>query len=163
MIKLSIYFSHPNRLFPFIQEMDTHSSILAWRIPWTEEPGRLQSMGSLGVGHKWATKRLPIIQQAPVCYCQLLWCSNCLRCHHWNPSRCLCLCDSLPSLFDNFFIIQNAKMLWTYLVISIQSWSQPFLQGKKIPSLFLYRNQNLSPKSKIWSPKQTLTWSPNRA
>ena len=29
----------------------THSSILAWRIPWTEEPGRLQSMGSLEVGH----------------------------------------------------------------------------------------------------------------
>ena len=29
----------------------THSSILAWRIPWTEEPGELQSMGSQGVGH----------------------------------------------------------------------------------------------------------------
>ena len=31
--------------------MATHSSILAWRIPWTEEPGRLQSMGSQSVGH----------------------------------------------------------------------------------------------------------------
>ena len=30
--------------------MATHSSTLAWQIPWTEEPGRLQSMGSLGVG-----------------------------------------------------------------------------------------------------------------
>ena len=29
----------------------THSSTLAWKIPWTEEPGGLQSMGSLGVGH----------------------------------------------------------------------------------------------------------------
>ena len=29
----------------------THSSTLAWKLPWTEEPGRLQSMGSLGVGH----------------------------------------------------------------------------------------------------------------
>ena len=29
----------------------THSSILAWRIPWTEEPGGLQSIGSQGVGH----------------------------------------------------------------------------------------------------------------
>ena len=29
----------------------THSSILAWRIPWTEEPGRLKSMGSQKVGH----------------------------------------------------------------------------------------------------------------
>ena len=32
-----------------------HSSILAWKIPWTEEPGRLQSMGSQRVGHDWAT------------------------------------------------------------------------------------------------------------
>jgi len=31
--------------------MVTHSSILAWRIPWTEKPGRLQSMGSQRVGH----------------------------------------------------------------------------------------------------------------
>ena len=31
--------------------MATHSSILAWRIPWTEEPGELQSMGSQRVGH----------------------------------------------------------------------------------------------------------------
>ena len=33
------------------KEMATHSSILAWKIPWTEEPGRLQSMGSQRVGH----------------------------------------------------------------------------------------------------------------
>ena len=33
------------------EEMANHSSILAWRIPWTEEPGRLQSMGSQRVGH----------------------------------------------------------------------------------------------------------------
>ena len=32
--------------------MATHSSILAWRILWTEEPGRLQSMGSQIIGHK---------------------------------------------------------------------------------------------------------------
>ena len=32
-----------------------HSSILAWQIPWTEKPGRLQSMGSQRVGHDWAT------------------------------------------------------------------------------------------------------------
>ena len=32
-----------------------HSSTLAWKIPWMEEPGRLQSMGSLRVGHDWAT------------------------------------------------------------------------------------------------------------
>ena len=36
---------------PLEKEMATHSSILAWRSPWTEEPGRLQSTGSQRVGH----------------------------------------------------------------------------------------------------------------
>ena len=36
---------------PLEKEMAAHSSILAWKIPWTEEPGRLQSMGSQRVGH----------------------------------------------------------------------------------------------------------------
>ena len=35
--------------------MATHSSILAWRIPWTKEPDKLQSMGSQRVGHDWVT------------------------------------------------------------------------------------------------------------
>ena len=36
---------------PLEKEMATHSSTLAWKIPWTEKPGRLQSMGSQIVGH----------------------------------------------------------------------------------------------------------------
>ena len=36
---------------PLEKEMATHSSILAWEIPWTEEPGGLQSLGSRRVGH----------------------------------------------------------------------------------------------------------------
>ena len=40
---------------PLEKEMATHSSILVWRIPWTEEPGSLQSMGSQTVGHHRAT------------------------------------------------------------------------------------------------------------
>ena len=36
---------------PLKKEMTTHSSILAWKIPWTEEPGRLQSLGSQRIGH----------------------------------------------------------------------------------------------------------------
>ena len=36
---------------PLEKEMATHSSILAWKIPWTEEPSKLQSMGSQRVGH----------------------------------------------------------------------------------------------------------------
>ena len=40
---------------PLEKEITTHSSIFAWRIPWTEEPGRLQSMGSQRLGHNWVT------------------------------------------------------------------------------------------------------------
>ena len=36
---------------PLEEDIETHSSILAWRIPWTEEPGGLQSIGSQRVGH----------------------------------------------------------------------------------------------------------------
>ena len=42
---------------PLEKEMATHSSILAWEIPWTEEPGRLQSMGSQTVRHDLATEQ----------------------------------------------------------------------------------------------------------
>ena len=42
---------------PLEKEMATRSSILAWRIPWTEEPGGLQSMASQRVGHDLATKQ----------------------------------------------------------------------------------------------------------
>ena len=39
---------------PLEKEMAAHSNILAWKIPWTKEPGRLQFMGSQKIGHDWA-------------------------------------------------------------------------------------------------------------
>ena len=47
--------SHPQYFHALEKEMARHSSTLAWRIPWTEEPGGLWSTGSQGVGHDWAT------------------------------------------------------------------------------------------------------------
>ena len=46
---------------PLEKEMATHSSILAWRIPWTEEPGRLQSMGSQELNTSEGTEHAPSI------------------------------------------------------------------------------------------------------
>ena len=46
---------------PVEKGMATHSSILAWRIPWTGEPGRLRSMGLHRVGHDWTTNALSYI------------------------------------------------------------------------------------------------------
>ena len=41
---------------PLEKEMATHCNILAWKVPWTEEPGGLQSTGSQRVGHDWVTQ-----------------------------------------------------------------------------------------------------------
>ena len=43
---------------PLEEEMATHSSVLTWEIPWTEEPGGLQPMGSQRVGHNLVTNTL---------------------------------------------------------------------------------------------------------
>ena len=51
---------------PLEKGMATHSSILNWRILWTEEPGRLQSMGSQNVGHDWATNSLTWLREWPM-------------------------------------------------------------------------------------------------
>ena len=48
-------FTFTFRFHALEKAMAPHSSTLAWKIPWMEEPGRLQSMGSLGVRHDWAT------------------------------------------------------------------------------------------------------------
>ena len=50
-----IWVQSPGWEDPLEKELAPHSSILAWRILWTEEPGRVQSMGSQRGGHNWAT------------------------------------------------------------------------------------------------------------
>ena len=50
---------------PLEKEMAIHSSTLAWKIPWTEEPGGLQSMGSQRVGHDWVTSLSPSLHIPP--------------------------------------------------------------------------------------------------
>ena len=51
LVMQEIWVSTLGQKDPLEKGMATHSSILAWRIPWTEKPGRLQSMGSQRVGH----------------------------------------------------------------------------------------------------------------
>ena len=93
--------------------MATHCSILAWRIPWTEEPGGLQSIRSQGVGHDWMTKPPPppsvwegvqklkqlrskniIFHPSETC---LMTGKPCL-CLHWAPWRGLPALSSLPQV-----------------------------------------------------------------
>ena len=58
--------------------MAPHSSTFAWKIPWTEEPGGLQSMGSLRVGHNWAISLS-------------LFTFSCIGEGNGNPLQCSCL------------------------------------------------------------------------
>ena len=58
------------------KEMATHSSTLAWKIPWTEEPGGLQSMGSHRVEHKWLHFHFSL---------------SCIGEGNGNPLQCSCL------------------------------------------------------------------------
>ena len=53
--------------------MATHSNILVWRTPWTEEPGGLQAMGSHRVGHDLATKPPPPPWQKPTQHCKAIF------------------------------------------------------------------------------------------
>ena len=67
--------SMPGSGNPLEKGIATHSSILAWRIPWTEEPGGLQSTGSQRVGHNWATSlhfELPISSYGLESHCYWL-------------------------------------------------------------------------------------------
>ena len=55
---------------PLEKEMATHSSICAWRIPWTEEPGGLQFMGLQRIRHNLVTKQQQYYLQVSKCYLQ---------------------------------------------------------------------------------------------
>ena len=58
---------------PLEKEMAIHSSTIAWKIPWTEEPGRLQSTGSQRVRHDWVTSLSQIWRAVCKLYDSILW------------------------------------------------------------------------------------------
>ena len=76
---------------PLEKEMATHSSTLAWEISWTEEPGRLQSMGSQRVRHDWVTKLS--LSYAQWVQFSLSVMSDSLPPHGLQPTRLLCPWD----------------------------------------------------------------------
>ena len=72
-----IFFFWPNLMACMEKAVAPHSSTFAWKIPWTEEPGGLQSMGSLRVGYDWATS--------------LHFSLSCIGEGNGNPLQCYCL------------------------------------------------------------------------
>jgi len=120
--------------------MAPHSSTLAWKIPWTEEPGTLQSMGSLGVGQDWATLLLLFTfmhwrrkwQPTPVflpgepqglrglvgCLSMVFWKhSRLLICLHWD-ELCTVLCHwSVSDLDFCFLVLHTYECCLTYCLV----------------------------------------------
>ena len=88
---------------PLEKEMSTHSSILVWRIPRTEEPGRLPFMGSQRVRHDWATNSF-IIAKQPWTFVRCFFFLHHFRCfffHFINEMymlSCLCILGINPAL-----------------------------------------------------------------
>ena len=99
--------------------MAPYSSTLAWKIPWTEEPGRLQSMGSLRFWHDWATSLSLLI--------------SCVGEGNGNPLQCSCLEN--PRDFKSLLQHNNSKAsILQCLAYSTVQLSHPYMTtGKTIP------------------------------
>ena len=101
---------------PLEKEMATHSSILAWKIPWTEEPGGLQSMGSQRVGHDLVTKPPPppTYVTGPGCIFNMDY--------MLSSSVCLTICNPMDCSPPSSFVhgISQARILeWVAISFSI--------------------------------------------
>ena len=105
---------------PLEKGMAIHSSILAWRIPWTEKPGGLQSMGLQRVGHNWATNTHRIIDVLirrgnldikGVCVCsqrrllRALWEGGRLQAQEAKPASTLILYFLTPRTVQNLISV----------------------------------------------------------
>ena len=108
----------PGQEDPLEKEMATHSSILAWRIPWTEEPGGLQFMGSQRVKHDWVINT----QTHTPTHTQLgiIGSSNKPQspAKHTQRRFPTCVCLQYPPFSSSF---SPHCLLWLYLEISLRA------------------------------------------
>ena len=88
---------------PLEKQMATHSSILAWRLPWTEEPGGLQSTGLQRVRHNWVTKYSSLFykqMESPSFSLKDIWTSGPV----WALNKNICSDPTLKS-FENWILL----------------------------------------------------------
>ena len=94
---------------PLEEGMATHSSFLAWRIPWTEEPGRLQSIGSNWVWHDWSD--LAALEQGSTISFHGLTAHFFLALNNISLSACTTVYFSIHLLKD-IFVASRVQQLW---------------------------------------------------
>ena len=116
--------------------MAPHSSTLAWKIPWKEEPGRLQSMGSPKVGHDWATS-LSL-------FTFMYWRGN------GNPLQCSCL-ENPRDGGAWWAAVYGVAQCWTRLK-RLSSSSRPHKTHRE--GIVITRELNVSWIRNIWGIKR---------
>ena len=134
--------------------MAPHSSTLAWKIPWMEEPGRLQSKGSLRVGHDWVT--------SVSFFAFMHWRRK------WQPAPVFLPGESqglgsLPSMGSqrvgrDWSDLAAAAVLW--ITVLADTWSAAF-QLERQPQALLCRNPE--PPLRVGRQSSVVTESQNRA
>ena len=130
--------------------MAPHSSTLAWKIPWTEEPGGLQSMGLLRVGHDWATS-LSL---------------SCIGEGNGNPLQCSCLENPRDrgawwaAVYGTAQSRTRLKWLSSSSSEGCDSWEMPSLQGSGLGqgtcldfSPYLHTCAGVVLHSRVWWPE----------
>ena len=111
---------------PLEKEMATHSSVLAWKIPWTEEPGGLQSTGSQRVQHNLAIK--PPIRICKGCNPTQKWQMGVTEKHVQDLKVSFTICLILPSAFLWDQRKNLAKVLDIFVKILYWNWKHCFLE-----------------------------------
>ena len=124
--------------------MATHSSILVWEIPWMEEPGRLQSMGSQRVGHDWVTNNNSRITRTSVQFSSVTHLFLTLQLHAAHQASLLV--TNSPSLLRLMSI--ELVMPSNYLILC-----HPLLMPSIFPSIRVFSNEPVLHIrwSKYWS------------
>ena len=94
---------------PLEKGMETHSSILAWRIPWTEEPGRLQSIGWQRVRHDWSD--LAYSHTPEVCCDVILFLQRVSKVRTKERDRWVCA-YSCNKIYPGFLLSFRSQFCW---------------------------------------------------
>ena len=109
---------------PLEKEMAIHSRTIAWKIPRTEEPGRLQSMGSQRVGHDWATSLFFFTVLLPFyIFIFSIWKENPLSFRNWQMSNVLRVLHlrSLEVKWSEVKLLNHVRLFATPWTIAYQA------------------------------------------
>ena len=154
---------------PLEESMATHSSILAWRILWTEEPGGLQFMGSQRVGCNSSDLHTTGIvkDHIYVCGCSVQFScsvvSDSLRPHELQHARPPCLSPTPGVHWDSRPLSQWCHPAISSFVVPFSSCPQSLSSSESFPvsQLFAWGGQSIGVSASAWVlPKNTQDWSP---